>query len=224
MSPRSPVPRRDCRLPTLRRAARGPRARAWRRVVLRRVASGLCASAVCWLVLGPYAERGGPPTAPGLVSTADLPVGHVLRADDLTTTRLPLAALPGSALAAPDQAVGRPLAAAVGRGELLTTSRVRTGGPLLPAGSRAVHVPLLDAPAAARCAAGDHIDLVAVADGEVVVADAVVIEVDRADTGAFGAAPAARGLTVAVPAHRVGPLTTAALGPRGGLHAAVRSS
>lgn len=190
--------------------------------MLRRVGAGLLAATACGLALGPFAERRDPAMAEALVVTGALPIGHVLRADDVTVRPLPRDAIPAAALRTPDQAIGRPLAAAVTDGELLTTPRVRTAGPPLPAGRRAVHVPLADPGAAARLAAGDHVDLVAVADGAIVAPDAVVVDVDRADTGAFGTGPSARGLTVAVPAERAGPLTTAALGPRGGVHAAAR--
>jgi len=200
----------------------GTRAARWRRVVLRRIVAGLFAAAACWLALGAYSVRGAPPGTSALVVTADLPLGHVLRPDDVATRTLPADAVPAGAVRAPTQAVGVPLAAAVGRGEVLTAVRLRSGGPPLAAGRRAIHVPLADPGAAARLSPGDHIDLVAVADGAVVVEDAVVIDVDRGSVGAFGASESGRGLTVGVPTDRVGPLTAAALGGRGGVHAAVR--
>lgn len=200
----------------------GSRAARWRRVRLRRVVTGLCASVACWLALGPYGVRGGTPTAPTLVSAADLPLGHVLRPGDVSVRDLPREAVPAAALRDPTQAVGRPLAVTITEGEILTTVRVRAGGPHLAPGSRAVHIPLQVASAADRLAAGDHVDLVAISDGALVAADAVVVEVDKATAGAFGAVESGRGLTVAVPTDRAGPLTSAALGGRGGVHVVLR--
>lgn len=190
--------------------------------MLRRLAAAVLAGVACWLALGPYAARGGPPIAQAVVATADLPLGHVLRPDDLRVQPLPLEAVPAAALRDIGPALGKPLAAAVGEGETVTATRVRSGGPPLPAGHRALHVPLADPGAAARLASGDHVDLVAVADGTLVVVDAVVVDVDRASTGGFGATESGRGLTVAVPADKVGALTAAALGARGGVHVAAR--
>lgn len=180
------------------------------------------AALACWLALGPYGVRGAPATTPGLVTTSDLPIGHVLRPDDVQIRALPRDALPEAALRESGQAVGRPLAAAVTRGELLTSARIRAGGPPLPPGTRAVHLPLTDPSAAGRLAAGDHVDLLAVADGGVVVSDAVVVDVDKAGSASFGADESGRGITVAVSTDRVGAVTTAALGPRGGIHAVMR--
>lgn len=219
-APQPTSPRR--RWPGRDRRTRGPRAAAWRRVVLRRLAAAVLAGVACWLALGPYAARGGPPTSPAVVATADLPLGHVLRPDDLRVRAIPQEAVPAAALREVGPALGRPLTAAVGEGETVTATRVRSGGPPLPPGQRALHVPLADPGAAARLAAGDHVDLVAVADGALVVADAVVVDIDRATTGGFGASEAGRGLTVAVPADKVGALTAAALGARGGVHVAAR--
>lgn len=182
----------------------------------------LLAAAAGWLLLGPYGVRATPPTTAALVATSDLPPGHVLGPDDVTRRDLPSEAVPGAALGDPAWVIGRRLAAAVTRGETLTNVRVR-GGAGLPAGLRGVHVPLADPAAVAGLAAGDHVDVVAVADGGVVVTDAVVLDVDRATSGPFGGADSARGLTLAVPVERVGPLTSAALGGRGGVHTAVRN-
>lgn len=204
-------------------APRGTRRAAWRRLRLRRWAAVVAATLACWLALGPYAVRGAPPTTPAVVSTADLPLGHVLRAGDVTATELPSSAVPESAMSRVEDVVGRPLTSAVGRGEVVTGPRVRAGGARLEAGRRAVHVPLTDAAATAQLHAGDHIDIVSVADGSTVVPDAVVVDVDRAEPGGLVGAQSPRGMTVAVPTDRVGAVTSAALGARGGVHVAIRS-
>lgn len=209
------------------RSHRGPsttRRSAWQRVRWRRGLAALLAGSACWVALGIFS-----PTPPAgvtvLVARSTLPTGHVLADGDVERRVLPSSAAPRSAVTDAGTVAGRPLAAPVDAGEVLTAARIGSGARLdgHPPGTRAVHVPLADPAALGRVARGDRVDVVAVVDGTVVVASAVVLDLDAADGGLLEAR--ARGVTLAVPEARVGPLTIAALDPagRGGVHIAQRA-
>ncbi|GAB77975.1 Flp pilus assembly protein CpaB [Austwickia chelonae] len=189
------------------------RTRAWRRTTLRKLAAGSCALAACWLTLHQVEARSAPEEHTVLTAAHDLPVGHTLTQADLTRLPVPRRVVPPSALDDPAAVVGRTLTGTLSSGEILTAPRVRAEALTLPEGRRALHLPLADGGALTRLSPGDHVDIVAVRDGNVLAADAVVLDVDKVSSGAFGAAPQNdRGLTVSVSTAQVGPVTNAGLG------------
>lgn len=189
----------------------------------RRALAAVLAGLAWWIALGILAPD-PPPGTTVLVAAGPLPAGHVLTPQDLLRRTYPPHAVPPAALRDDQALVGRHLASPLDAGELLTSTRV--GASALLAGqessTRAVHVPVADPGALARLGPGDRVDVVAVADGSVVVGAAVVLAIDDASAGPL--ADRARGLTLAVPEARVGPLTSAALDAagRGGVHLAQR--
>ena len=203
--------------------ALGARRRAWRRVQARRVAAAVLAGVAWWIALGILAPD-PPPGTTVYVAAGPLAVGHELTPQDLRRQSFPPQAVPSAALRDEQELLGRHLASPLDAGELLTSTRV--GGSALlvgqASGTRAVHVPVADPGSLARLGTGDRVDVVAVADGSVVASAAVVLAIDDASTGPL--AERARGLTLAVPEARVGPLTSAALDAagRGGVHLAQR--
>jgi Flp pilus assembly protein CpaB len=128
-----------------------------------------------------------PPGVPLVVAARDLPAGQRLGPADLTTVRVPAAAVPDGALAHPADGVGAALASPLRRGEPVTDARL--GGSALltgaPAGTLAVPVPLADPAAVSLAAPGDQVAVLAGADldalgagpgaGEVLVARALVL-------------------------------------------------
>lgn len=99
--------------------------------------------------------------APGtsvVVAARDLPAGHVLRAADLDSTRLPAEAVPDGLLSA-DEVSGRALAAPARRGETLTDARLAGTGQLVaaPPDTVAVPVPVSDPSTLAVVRAGDAV-------------------------------------------------------------------
>ncbi|WP_436777852.1 Flp pilus assembly protein CpaB [Yinghuangia sp. YIM S09857] len=102
-----------------------------------------------------------PPSVPVLVAARDLDTGLVLGPRDVRTARLPPDAVPDHALRRLADARGRPLAAAVRRGEPLTD--VRLVGPQLRGlpGTVALPVRFADPDAARLLRPGDRIDVLA---------------------------------------------------------------
>ena len=219
MSARLSFPRRGSE----HRPPQGARRRAWRRVQARRALAAVLAGLAWWVALGILAPD-PPPGMTVLVAAGPLPAGHVLGPQDLLRRTYSPDAVPRAAIRDDRSLVGRHLASPLDAGELLTTTRVGASALLAgqASGTRAVHVPVADPGALARLGPGDRVDVVAVADGSVVVGAAVVLAID--DTSAGPHAERARGLTLAVPESRVGPLTSAALDAagRGGVHLAQR--
>ena len=137
-----------------------------------------------------------------VVATRDLPVGTVLAADDLRVVGLPDAVVPpGAATGDPATLVGaivtRPILAA----EPVAPTRIGPAGlgpiaALLPPGWRAVALPRN--PASPPVAAGDRVEIVAVAGGPGSLAPATVVSAD-AEVLVVGD----EALTVAVPATEV---------------------
>ena len=120
----------------------GPGRRArWRRVVLRRLLSAALAAAAVVLVvlqLRPPPE----PLRPVLVAARDVAAGSLLTTADLRVDHVPRWGVAPGVLGAPGEAVGRRVAAALARGEPLTSTRLVPRGPLdgLPRGRVALHV------------------------------------------------------------------------------------
>ena len=123
------------------------------------LAGGLAAASVA-TGLGALAPS-DPPTTVVLAAAADLPTGAVLAHEDLVEVGLPAAAVPDGALTDPAQAVGRPVAGAVRRGEPLTDARL-LGASLLPTDSVvATPVRVADPATGALVSAGDRVDVLA---------------------------------------------------------------
>ncbi|HEY7812406.1 MAG TPA: SAF domain-containing protein [Nakamurella sp.] len=141
---------------------------------LRRVAAAALVLTAALLLLTPPRPAPGRPV---VVLTRDLPVGAVLQPADLTTT--PLLEPPDGALADPGPAVGRILAGAARRGEVLTDVRlVDPIGPQPGPGRVAVPIRPADATVIDLLRPGMHVAVVSVtADGAAtaLVPDAVVL-------------------------------------------------
>lgn len=128
-----------------------------------------------------------------VVAATDLPRGTVLEPAMLALRRVPARFLPTGALASPDGAVGRTLAADVAADEPLTDLRLApAGGPvaaLIPTGLRAIPIPAALPASAVR--AGDRVDVLATfatggAHTETVVPGAEVVSVLPAGSAETG--------------------------------------
>jgi pilus assembly protein CpaB len=139
----------------------------------------------------------GGPGRPVVVAAVDLPRGTTLTPDVLESRDLPAELVPPEAITSPSGALGRPLAADILAGEVITSSRLApAGGPvasLVPEGLRAMTV-TVDLPPGA-VAPGDLVDVMATyATGqtytETVVEGAEVLSAGRAggEEGFAGAA------------------------------------
>ncbi|SDO39485.1 Flp pilus assembly protein CpaB [Klenkia soli] len=158
---------------------------------LRRVAAGLLTGGALLLALRPPvdAPAAAAPGEPVVVAAADLPAGALLAEADLTTAELPPAVVPDGSAADPGLLVGGVLASPLRRGEPVTDARLVGPGlwSQVPVGQVAAPVRLADLAVAALLRSGDRVDVLATADGtgtEVVAADALVLAVPSAETGA----------------------------------------
>jgi pilus assembly protein CpaB len=133
------------------------------------VVLGVALAVAATLLLRSYIDRlsagaaAGGPGRPVVVAAVDLERGAVMTPDVLGMREVPRRYLPPGALASPDEAIGRSLAADVLAGEVLTAARLGPeGGPvasLVPAGLRAVAVTAGIPPA--MIAPGDRVDVLA---------------------------------------------------------------
>lgn len=147
------------------------------------MAAALALSAVLLLLVPPRPAAG----VPAVIFARDLPVGAVLAEPDLVTTAVPEP--PDGALTHAALAVGRTLAGAARRGEVLTDVRlVDPVGPQPGPGRVAVPIHPADAAVTGLLQPGMHVAVVAVADdgsAALLVADAVVLMIpvsgDRRD-------------------------------------------
>lgn len=152
----------------------GRRAR-WHRARARRVLSALLVAAavlVGWQALAPSPTD----TQRVPVLAHDLPAGHRLTPDDLTTAQWPAeVALPG--LVTRTDAVGRVLTAPIGHGEPVTASRVRAARdwPGLSSHTILLGVPVTSAQLATAVRPGDHIDILERRTGEMLGSDLRVV-------------------------------------------------
>lgn len=117
----------------------------------------------------------------------DLAGGAALTAGDLTSVQLPVKVAPTGALRSITDATGRTLAGPIGRGEVVTETRL-AGSALLGAGGRvAAPVRIADAGSAALLHPGDRVDLLAAPhDGgpaAVVASDVEVLVVPASASG-----------------------------------------
>lgn len=130
--------------------------------------------------------------------------GQILTGSDLTTTRMPVDAVPDGALVDVAAAVGQQLTAPITRGQVLTDLSIVSAGRSVRHGLVVAPLRLADADVVALLKVGDAVDVVA-ADGEArraaVVARAVrVVGLPRApeDTGIGGSISTSSGALVLV--------------------------
>ena len=137
-----------------------PRLGRWPRVAL----AACCALLALDSAVSARASRSAPAAARKVVvTTRDLSVGHRLTSRDIRIANWPTRLVPRSAVHQTSTVLGRPVASALGRGELLTRARLvgrdlTTG---LPAGFVAAPVPLADEHAIDLLHPGDYVDLFA---------------------------------------------------------------
>lgn len=203
-------------------AAPGRRA-LWRRAQARRVYAALLLGAAVWAAITAFAPP-EPEREQAVTVTRDLPAGHRLAADDLTSVPVEPRHAPASRLTDSAGAVEQVLAHSVERGEVLTAARLRPARELtgLSLDERALHVPVSDRGSLALVRPGDRVDVVSAATGELVGAGLLVLSIDAAndDDGESDAA----GLVLAVPPVDVGRIVPAAVGSNAdGVQVALRA-
>ncbi|MEL4358625.1 MULTISPECIES: SAF domain-containing protein [unclassified Luteococcus] len=148
-----------------------------------------------------------PPPEPGhavLVTSADLPAGHRVTARDLQIRHYPEALLPRQVLTAPDELVGRILAAPVTRGSPMT--RAATVSVSLSPGAGELLVPfrVADPSVLALVQVGDRVTVVSAgSDGQVITLASRVrvaaVPSGDGDAGAAGDGPASMLVVAAKP-------------------------
>ena len=177
---------------------------------LRRVAASALVLTAALLLLTPPRPAPGRPV---VVLTGDLPVGAVLQPADLATT--PLLEPPDGALADTGPAVGRILAGAARRGEVLTDVRlVDPIGPQPGPGRVAVPIRPADATVIDLLRPGMHVAVVSVtADGTAtaLVPDAVVLLVGTTEGSSGGRRDHDPPVVLAVPQDSADQVVAAAL-------------
>ncbi|MBR7744838.1 hypothetical protein KC207_16200 [Phycicoccus sp. BSK3Z-2] len=179
----------------------GPgRAARWRRSVLRRLLSAVCAAgAVAGVV---HAVRPPPPPlSPVLVAARDVPAGSVLDAGHLTVVDVPDPARQPGALSVLADAVGRRVGSALASGEALTSTRLvpRTASDGLASGHVAVHVHLVDPGSVDLLTSGARVLVYPAEGGEPLADDATVLAVDPpVPVGPLGGEQRARGVVLEV--------------------------
>lgn len=162
-------------------ALAGPgRRAAWRRTRLRRGLAALLAGLAAWSVAGAYLPHPAAVGEPVQVAARDLPAGAVLSAADLTMVRWPRDLVPPHAVTSMASLVGRAVGSPVGRGEVLTTTRLSGPGLLtgLADGQIAFHLVIGDPAMTALLRPGDRVDVLATGSGEVVGHDLLVLAAD----------------------------------------------
>lgn len=179
--------------------------RARRRVLLHRRGLAALAAGVA-VLLGVQATRPAPaPTVAVWAAARALQGGALLGEASLTRVQVPPDLVPDGAVTDPAEIVGRPLAAPVARGEVLTEVRV-VGPDLAQAypGSTAAPVRFADAEVVDLLRPGDRVDVVAAPqDGNgsatVVVSDVPVVAVPRPAEQSYAAAAPGRLVVLAIP-------------------------
>jgi Flp pilus assembly protein CpaB len=150
----------------------------WSLTALVAVATGAAIHAITAAAVDARHQWGD--TRPALVATRTIAAGEVLDATAVDVRPIPLALVPDGALGALP-APGTPAAAPIGRGEIVSASRIGRGGrsevaALLPEGTRGVGVPVTEGVVPLR--AGDVVDVVA---ADLVVPAAAVVRVGDGD-------------------------------------------
>ncbi len=160
-----------------------------------------------------------PPAPPSVVvwtAQRDLPGGNALARGDLVATRLAPEVLPDGAVTDSATVVGRTLAAPMGRGEVLTHTRLLGDGLLAGyPGTTAVPVRVSDAGVVDLLRVGDRVGLVlADSDGrlgtEVLVEDLPVVAIPEVRSSGLGPATPGRLVVVAAPAAEATRIAAAA--------------
>lgn len=176
-----------------------------RRVLLHRRPLAALAAAGAVLLVVQATSPAPAPTVTVWAAARSLPGGALLTGSSVHPVRVPPALVPEGAVRDPGVVVGRPLAAPVTEGELLTDLRVL--GPGLSAaypGSTAVPVRFADAEVVDLLRPGDRVDVVsAPADGRggqarVLVTDVAVVAVPEAGNTAAGPGSPGRLVVLAV--------------------------
>lgn len=162
MSPESHAPA-QASAPRTASAWRRHRDRLRRAFAVRRrlIAAVLAAAAVASTVA---AARPAPaPTVDAVVVASDLPAGHVLRAQDVSTRDVPPDLLPSGAVAAGDVPVGRVVASPLRSGQMLTDTAVLAPSLLdgHPADTVLATIRVVDPAATAAVRPGDRVSVVA---------------------------------------------------------------
>jgi Flp pilus assembly protein CpaB len=185
----------------------------------RSIAAGVAALAVLLVVTG----RAGPEhrTRPALVAIADVASGEPVPASAVAVLDVPDELVPASALVAADQAVGRPAALPLTRGEVVTDARLLGPGLLdaldREAGSEptdlvAAPVTLADPSADGLLRVGDVVDVLAAgeAGSSDVVAERARVLRAPSRSGSLLRADEASALVLAVPSRTAVDLARAA--------------
>ncbi|WP_377644587.1 SAF domain-containing protein [Oryzobacter terrae] len=197
---------------------RGRRARWWRTVVRRGIATALAAASVL-LVL--HELRPPPPAeVPVLLAARELPAGRVLAVHDLVRARAPARGAPPGAVVDPGDAVGRRLVAGLAPGEALTRTRLVPRGPAdgLPARRVAVHVVAADPASVDLLRPGALARVYPAAGGRALASGALVLATDPPASAEVSAATVpVRGVVLALTAEEA----DAVVGGHGGLEGPV---
>jgi Flp pilus assembly protein CpaB len=171
----------------------------------RRTVAGLCFLLAGVSALMPPSHRpAGGPTGVVLVAARPLAAGAILTKSDLASSIWPVALIPSSALRSTGPVVGRPLGAAMARGEPLTTTRLLDTSvtSALLAGQVAATVTLADRGQAVILAAGSLIDLYAPSAAGVLVDGRAVDPLPSDPAAGRAVASAVRVLAVLPPQDR----------------------
>ncbi len=182
-----------------------PLTRLHRRVLLhRRWLAALTAAAAVLLTVRIVSP---PPAETTVVWTArhDLASGTALSVQDLAPARFLPGTVPRSAVLDPRKALGRTLAAPMSRGEVLTTLRTLSAGLLRGyPGRTAVPLRITDAAVVDLLRVGDRVSFVAAdpdgrAEARLLLRDAPVLAVPRAESGGFSTGTPGRLVIAGVP-------------------------
>jgi pilus assembly protein CpaB len=192
-----------------------PVRRLHRRVLLHRRPLAALTAAGAVLAALQATSPAPPETVPVWTAAHDLPGGTVLTRADLVTTRFSPDTVPPGAVDAPEQVVGRTLAAPMTRGEVVTS--VRTVGPGMLRGypgKTAVPLRITDGDIVDLLRVGDRVSLV-VADPDgraaprVLLREVAVVAIPRARRALTDATPG-RLVIAAVPTESAGEVAATA--------------
>lgn len=181
-------------------------------MILRKLLAGVLVGVAAWIVASLTNLGGtGEGTEQVFVAASDLPAGHHLTTADTERVAVPAQLIPASARSVGQETLdeGRVLTAAVGAGEMITGTRLRSPDTFdnLGADRRALRIPLSDTGAASLLRPGTRVDVHSAFDGKVIAADVPVLQVDLVgEEFDSGGQPA---VILDVPASAAPTLTTA---------------
>lgn len=159
--------RRRDRTPAPTERGSAHRVRRWRR------AGSIACGALAVGAIAQAVAPAAPATVPVVVAAGPVAAGQVLTADDLRAARVP-AELVSWTSPAPDELVGRPVAAPLAAGDPLTAGVLVPDGSEVPAGHELVFLPLLDPPVLTAATPGATVRLIDRASGEAISEAATV--------------------------------------------------